>query len=87
MSDIKNDNSVFVNAGAGWLNGDGGGRFYSLKFESDTFDKYLDHLIVNGCLLIKNKYKGDDTSKPDVILRLRVPSDEVEGEASDSFVL
>ena len=87
MSELKKDDSIFVNAGAGWLNGENGNQFYSLKFERDTVDKYMDYLIVNGCLLIKNKYKGDDANKPDVILRLRIPSDDFEGQTDDSVEL
>ena len=71
--------STFVNAGAGWLNSGENGDFYSLTFERDVIDKYWDYMVSNGCLLIKNKFKGEDRNKPDVILRLRVPSDDVEG--------
>ena len=70
--------STFVNAGAGWLNSGENGDFYSLTFEREVIDKYWDYMVSNGCLLIKNKFKGDDRNKPDVILRLRVPSDDVE---------
>ena len=78
--------STFVNAGAGWLNSGENGDFYSLTFERDVSDKYMDYLVVNGCLLIKNKFKGDDRNKPDVILRLRVPLDDVEGPADDKSI-
>ena len=50
------NDSTFVNAGAGWLNSGENGDFYSLTFEREVIDKYLDHLVVNGCLLIKNKF-------------------------------
>ena len=78
--------STFVNAGAGWLNSGENGDFYSLTFERDVIDKYMDHLVVNGCLLIKNKFKGDDRNKPDVILRLRVPSDDIKGPTDDKSI-
>ena len=78
--------STFVNAGAGWLNSGENGDFYSLTFERDVIDKYMDYLIVNGCLLIKNKFKGDDRNKPDVILRLRVPSDDIKGPTDDKSI-
>ena len=48
--------STFVNAGAGWLNSGENGDFYSLTFERDVIDKYMDYLVVNGCLLIKTKF-------------------------------
>ena len=84
MAFHKQDNeSTFVNAGAGWLNDGENGQFYSLTFEREVIDKYWDHLVVNGCLLIKNQFKGDDGRKPDVILRLRVPSDDVKGQTDD----
>jgi hypothetical protein len=78
--------STFVNAGAGWLNSGENGDFYSLTFERDVIDKYMDYLIVNGCLLINNKFKGDDRNKPDVILRLRVPSDDIKGPTGDKSI-
>jgi len=78
--------STFVNAGAGWLNSGENGDFYSLTFERDVIDKYWDYMVSNGCLLIKNKFKGEDRNKPDVILRLRVPSDDVEGPTDDKTV-
>ena len=78
--------STFVNAGAGWLNSGENGDFYSLTFERDVIDKYMDYLIVNGCLLINNKFKGDDRNKPDVILRLRVPLDDVEGPTDSKSI-
>ena len=78
--------STFVNAGAGWLNSGENGDFYSLTFERDVIDKYMDYLIVNGCLLIHNKFKGDDRNKPDVILRLRVPSDDIKGPTGDKSI-
>ena len=78
--------STFVNAGAGWLNSGENGDFYSLTFERDVIDKYMDYLIVNGCLLINNKFKGDDRNKPDVILRLRVPSDDIKGPTDDKSI-
>ena len=78
--------STFVNAGAGWLNSGENGDFYSLTFEREVIDKYWDYMVSNGCLLIKNKFKGDDRNKPDVILRLRVPSDDVEGPTDDKTV-
>ncbi len=78
--------STFVNAGAGWLNSGENGDFYSLTFERDVIDKYMDYLIVNGCLLIKNKFKGDDRNKPDVILRLRIPSDDIKGPTGDKSI-
>ena len=78
--------STFVNAGAGWLNSGENGDFYSLTFERDVIDKYMDYLVVNGCLLIKNKFKGDDRNKPDVILRLRVPSDDIKGPTDDKSI-
>ena len=78
--------STFVNAGAGWLNSGENGDFYSLTFERDVIDKYMDYLVVNGCLLIKNKFKGDDRNKPDVILRLRVPSDDIKGPTGDKSI-
>ena len=80
--------STFVNAGAGWLNSGENGDFYSLTFERDVIDndKYLHNLIVNGCLLIKNKFKGGDANKPDVILRLRVPSDDIKGPTDDKSI-
>ncbi len=78
--------STFVNAGAGWLNSGENGDFYSLTFERDVIDKYMDYLIVNGCLLINNKFKGDDRNKPYVILRLRVPLDDVEGPTDSKSI-
>ena len=78
--------STFVNAGAGWLNSGENGDFYSLTFERDVIDKYMDYLVVNGCLLINNKFKGDDRNKPDVILRLRVPSDDIKGPTGDKSI-
>lgn len=78
--------STFVNAGAGWLNSGENGDFYSLTFERDVIDKYMDYLIVNGCLLIKNKFKGDDRNKPDVILRLRIPSDDIKGPTDSKSI-
>ena len=78
--------STFVNAGAGWLNSGENGDFYSLTFERDVIDKYMGYLVVNGCLLIKNKFKGDDLNKPDVILRLRVPSDDIKGPTDDKSI-
>jgi hypothetical protein len=78
--------STFVNAGAGWLNSGENGDFYSLTFERDVIDKYMDYLVVNGCLLIKNKFKGGDLNKPDVILRLRVPSDDINGPTDDKSI-
>ena len=78
--------STFVNAGAGWLNSGENGDFYSLTFERDVIDKYMDYLVVNGCLLINNKFKGDDRNKPDVILRLRVPLDDVEGPTDSKSI-
>ena len=78
--------SIFVNAGAGWLNDGESGQFYRLTFERDVIDKYLDSLVINGCLLIMNKFLGDDRRKPYVILRLRVPSDDVEGPTVDGTV-
>jgi len=78
--------STFVNAGAGWLNSGENGDFYSLTFERDVIDKYWDYMVSNGCLLIKNKFKGDDRNKPDVILRLRVPSDDVERPTDDKSI-
>ena len=78
--------STFVNAGAGWLNSGENGDFYSLTFERDVIDKYMDYLVVNGCLLIKNKFKGDDLNKPDVILRLRIPSDDIKGPTDDKSI-
>ena len=78
--------STFVNAGAGWLNSGENGDFYSLTFERDVIDKYMDYLIVNGCLLINNKFKGDDRNKPYVILRLRVPSDDIKGPTGDKSI-
>ena len=78
--------STFVNAGAGWLNSGENGDFYSLTFERDVIDKYWVYMVSNGCLLIKNKFKGDDSNKPDVILRLRVPSGDVEGPTDDKTV-
>ena len=78
--------STFVNAGAGWLNSGENGDFYSLTFERDVIDKYWDYMVSNGCLLIKNKFKGEDRNKPDVILRLRVPSDDIEGPTDDKTV-
>ena len=78
--------STFVNAGAGWLNSGENGDFYSLTFERDVIDKYWVYMVSNGCLLIKNKFKGDDSRKPDVILRLRVPSDDVERPTDDKTV-
>ena len=78
--------STFVNAGAGWLNSGENGDFYSLTFERDVIDKYMDYLIVNGCLLINNKFKGDDRNKPDVILRLRIPSDDIKGPTGDKSI-
>ena len=78
--------STFVNAGAGWLNSGENGDFYSLTFERDVIDKYMDYLIVNGRLLINNKFKGDDRNKPDVILRLRVPSDDIKGPTGDKSI-
>ena len=78
--------STFVNAGAGWLNSGENGDFYSLTFERDVIDKYWVYMVSNGCLLIKNKFKGDDRNKPDVILRLRVPSDDVEGPTDDKSI-
>ena len=78
--------STFVNAGAGWLNSGENGDFYSLTFEREVIDKYWDYIVSNGCLLIKNKFKGDDRNKPDVILRLRVPSDDVEGPTDEKTV-
>ena len=78
--------STFVNAGAGWLNSGENGNFYSLTFERDVIDKYWDYMVSNGCLLIKNKFKGDDSRKPDVILRLRVPSDDVERPTDDKSI-
>ena len=78
--------STFVNAGAGWLNSGENGDFYSLTFERDVIDKYWVYMVSNGCLLIKNKFKGDDRNKPDVILRLRVPSDDIEGPTDDKTV-
>ena len=78
--------STFVNAGAGWLNDGENGQFYSLPFEREVIDKYWASMVTNGCLLIKNKFKGDDSNKPDVILRLRVPSDDVEGPTDDKTV-
>jgi hypothetical protein len=78
--------STFVNAGAGWLNSGENGDFYSLTFERDVIDKYMDYLVVNGCLLIKNKFKGDDRNKPDVILRLRIPSDDIKGPTDDKSI-
>ena len=80
------NDSTFVNAGAGWLNNGENGDFYSLTFERDVIDKYWVYMVSNGCLLIKNKFKGDDGRKPDVILRLRVPSDDVEGPTDDKTV-
>ena len=78
--------STFVNAGAGWLNSGENGDFYSLTFEREVIDKYWVYMVSNGCLLIKNKFKGDDSRKPDVILRLRVPSDDVERPTDDKTV-
>ena len=78
--------STFVNAGAGWLNSGENGNFYSLTFERDVIDKYWDYMVSNGCLLIKNKFKGDDRNKPDVILRLCVPSDDVERPTDDKSI-
>ena len=78
--------STFVNAGAGWLNSGENGDFYSLTFERDVIDKYMDYLVVNGCLLIKNKFKGDDRNKPDVILRLRIPSDDIKGPTDSKSI-
>jgi len=78
--------STFVNAGAGWLNSGENGDFYSLTFEREVIDKYWEYMVSNGCLLIKNKFKGDDSRKPDVILRLRVPSDDVERPTDDKTV-
>ena len=78
--------STFVNAGAGWLNSGENGDFYSLTFERDVIDKYWDYMVSNGCLLIRNKFKGDDRNKPDVILRLRVPSDDIEGPTDDKSI-
>jgi len=78
--------STFVNAGAGWLNSGENGDFYSLTFERDVIDKYWDYMVSNGCLLIKNKFKGEDRNKPDVILRLRVPSDDIEGPTDDKSI-
>ena len=78
--------STFVNAGAGWLNSGENGDFYSLTFERDVIDKYWDYMVSNGCLLIKNKFKGDDSRKLDVILRLRVPSDDVERPTDDKSI-
>ena len=78
--------STFVNAGAGWLNSGENGDFYSLTFEREVIDKYWDYMVSNGCLLIKNKFKGDDRNKPDVILRLRVPAGDVEGPTDDKTV-
>ena len=78
--------STFVNAGAGWLNSGENGDFYSLTFERDVIDKYWVYMVSNGCLLIKNKFKGDDRNKPDVILRLRVPSDDVERPTDDKSI-
>ena len=87
MSDNRFGNeSTFVNAGAGWFNSGENGDFYSLTFERDVIDKYWDYMVSNGCLLITNKFKGDDSRKPDVILRLRVPSDDVEGPTDDKIV-
>ena len=78
--------STFVNAGVGWLNSGENGDLYSLAFERDVIYKYWDSMVSNGCLLIKNKFKGDDGRKPDVILRLRVPSDDVEGPTDDKSI-
>ena len=80
------NDSTFVNAGAGWLNSGENGDFYSLTFEREVIDKYLDYLVVNGCLLIKNTFKGGDGRKPYVILRLRVPAGDVEGPTDDKTV-
>ena len=41
---------------------------------------------MNGCLLIKNTFKGGDGRKPYVILRLRVPAGDVEGPTDDETV-
>ena len=78
--------STFVNAGAGWLNSGENGDFYSLTFERDVIDQYWVYMVSNGCLLIKNKFKGDDRNKPDVILRLRVPSDDVGKPTDDKSI-
>ena len=78
--------STFVNAGAGWLNDGENGQFYSLSFEREVIDKYWEYMVSNGCLLIKNKFKGDDGRKPDVILRLRVPSGDFEGPTDDKSI-
>ena len=78
--------STFVNAGAGWLNSGENGDFYSLTFERDVIDKYWVYMVSNGCLLIKNKFKGDDRNKPYVILRLRVPSDDVGKPTDDKSI-
>ena len=68
------------------MNSGENGGFYSLTFERDVIDKYWVYMVSNGCLLIKNKFKGDDRNKPDVILRLRVPSDDIEGPTDDKTV-
>ena len=87
MSENKFGNeSTFVNAGAGWLNSGENGDFYSLTFERDVIYKYWASMVTNGCLLIKNKFKGDDSRKPDVILRLRVPSEDIEGPTDNKSI-
>ena len=87
MSENRFGNELtLVNAGAGWLNDGENGQFYNFMFELEVISKYLDHLVVNGGLLIKNKIKGDDGRKPYVILRLRIPSDDVEGPTVDKTI-